>query len=176
MLLKSRNESEQLLLYRSLFLRMSLCEKDVTHYQHLEKGYAGELLFDQYVNSLMNEFLLLNDVLLDFGNNLFQMDSLAIFQDSVRKGIYCSHCYTFFNEGTDTKLICSCGTIESIDDSIIRSVREFLLLFPDRLVTTNAIYDWCGGVVRSKKTVRRVLSAQFVLKGHSRNAHFVLKS
>lgn len=303
MLLKSRKESENLLLYRSLFLRTSLCEKDVSHYQHLEKGYAGELLFDQYVSTLTNEFLLLNDVLLDFGNNLFQMDSLAIFQESVllfeiknfegdffvrgdrwytlsekeiknpleqlqrsesllrrflqehgcmlpiepflvfvnpeftlyqapmktpiihptqihrlrtlankptktthlhekiankllthhlttspikrkpdysfeklQKGMYCSHCYTFFKEATETRLVCSCGTIESIDDAIIRGVHEFMLLFPDRLVTTNAVYEWCGGVVRSKKTVRRVLSSHFALRGHSRKAHFVLKS
>ncbi|MGG7621588.1 nuclease-related domain-containing protein [Bacillus coreaensis] len=261
MLLKSRKESENLLLYRSLFLRMSLSEKDVSHYQRLEKGYAGELLFDQYISTLTNEFLLLNDVLLDSGNNLFQMDSLAIFQESVllfevknfegdffvrgdrwytssdkeiknpleqlqrsesllrrflqehgcmlpiepilvfvnpeftlyqapmktpiiyptqiqrllrtlankptkmthlhekmankllthhlttspikrkpeysyemlQKGIYCSHCYTFFKDTTETRLVCTCGTIESIDDAIVRSVHEFMLLFPDQL-------------------------------------------
>lgn len=302
MLLKSRKESENLLLYRSLFLRASLCEKDVSHYHHLEKGYAGELLFDQYVSTLTNEFLLLNDVLLDFGNNLFQMDSLAIFQESVllfeiknfegdffvrgdrwytlsdkeiknpleqlqrsesllrrflqehgcmlpiepflvfvnpeftlyqapmktpiihptqiqrllrtlankptkttylhekiankllthhlttspikrkpeysyemlQKGMYCSHCYTFFKEATETRLVCACGTIESIDDAIIRSVHEFMLLFPDRLVTTNAVYEWCGGVVKSKKTVRRVLSQNFTQQGYKQKTYFTL--
>jgi len=300
MLLKSRKESENLLLYRSLFLRMSLCEKDVSHYQHLEKGYVGELLFDQYVSTLSNEFLLLNDVLIDFGNNLFQMDSLAIFQESVllfeiknfegdfcvrgdrwytlsdkeinppleqlqrsesllrrflqehgcmlpiepflvfvnpeftlyqapmkipiihptqiqrllrtlankpiktthlhekiankllthhlttspikrkpdysyemlQRGIYCSHCYTFFKDATETKLVCTCGTIESIDDAILRSVREIVLLFPDRLVTTNVIYEWCGGVVKSKRLIRRVLLENFKRYGNKRSTYF----
>lgn len=302
MLLKSRKESENLLLYRSLFLRMRLCEKDATHYQHLEKGYAGELLFDEYVSTLTNEFLLLNDVLLDFGNNLFQMDSLAIFQESVllfevknfegdffvrgdrwyassdkeiknpleqlqrseallrrflqehgctlpiepllvfvnpeftlyqapiktpiihptqiqrllrtlaikptktthlhekiankllthhlskspiirkpdysyemlQKGIYCSHCYTFFKEATETRLVCTCGTIESIDDAIVRNVHEFMLLFPYEIVTTNVIYVWCGGVVKSRKTVRRVLSQNFMKKGYKQKTYFTL--
>ena len=304
MLIKTREPSKELLLSRSLSLRMKLSEKDTNHYSLLEKGYMGELLFDEHLSSLTNDFYLVNDLLLEHGNTFFQIDSLAVFQETLfmfevknyegdfyvkgerwytgsdieiknplqqlyrseallrrflqdqgciipidpllvfvnpeftlyqapmktpiilptqiprllrklanqpfksthlhekivdrllshhiksssmskkpeyhyetlRKGVMCSTCFKFVREATETKLICKCGVIEGIDEAIIRSVREFMLLFPDRLVTTNAIYEWCGGIVKSKKTVRRVLSSHFILKGHSRSAHFVQKS
>jgi hypothetical protein len=304
MLIKDREPSKELLLFRSLSLRMKLSEKDLNYYSLLEKGYVGELLFDEHLSTLTNNFYLVNDLLLEHGNTLFQLDSLVLFQETLfmfevknyegdfyvkgdrwytgsdieiknplqqlyrseallrrflqdqgcvipiesqlvfvnpeftlyqapmnipiilptqiprllrklanqpfksthlhekiadrllthhinsssmskkpeyhyemlRKGVMCSTCFKFFYEATETKLICKCGVIEGIDEAIIRSVQEFMLLFPDRLVTTNAIYEWCGGMVKSKKTVRRVLSSHFILKGHSRTAHFVQKS
>lgn len=47
MLLKSRKESEELLVFRSLYSRMRLSEKVMNHWINLEKGFAGEVLFDQ---------------------------------------------------------------------------------------------------------------------------------
>lgn len=94
--------------------------------------------------------------------------------ETLQKGICCSTCYRLGSQAKESKLVCKCGTIEELDQAIIRSVHEFLLLFPDRKVTTNAIYDWCGEAVRSKKTVRRVLSQNFKKMGYKQITYFIL--
>ena len=90
--------------------------------------------------------------------------------EQLKKGIICPNDKTFF---TDDTLICKkCGCVEDVEAAVLRSVKEFSLLFPDRKITTNNIYDWCGGV-KSKKVVRRVLSKCFKLVGHRTSAHYV---
>jgi hypothetical protein len=90
--------------------------------------------------------------------------------EQLKKGIICPNDKTFF---TDDTLICKkCGCVEDVEAAVLRSVKEFSLLFPDRKITTNNIYDWCGGV-KSKKVVRRVLSKYFKLVGHRTSAHYV---
>lgn len=87
-----------------------------------------------------------------------------------KKGITCPNCMTFFSDET---LICrKCGCMEGVDEAVLRIVKEFMMLFPDRKVTTNDIYQWCGGI-KSKKAIRRVLSKNFKLFGHSTSAHYV---
>jgi len=304
MRVKNRKESEELMLFRILQVRMKLSEKEMNHWLHLEKGYKGELMFDTHLETLCNDFLLLNDVLLDYSDNLFQMDSLLIFQDTMylievknyegdfykkgerwytigdleikdpllqlqrsqsllrrflqehgctisiepilvfvnpefylyqaplnapiiyptqinrflkkltnkpsqlnnhhkkiadklltshidkspimrrpdyifdqlTKGITCPTCHTFVEDRMATSIICNkCGTTEGIDQAIVRSAREYSLLFPDRKITTNDIYNWCGGVIQSKKTVRRVLLQNFEKTGEKRSTFFIDK-
>lgn len=86
-----------------------------------------------------------------------------------KKGITCPDCRAIFEE----ELICkNCGYLDEAEAAILRNVREFILLFPERRVTTNAIYEWCGGI-RSKKVIRRVLGKNYKLIGHSQSSHFV---
>lgn len=91
--------------------------------------------------------------------------------EKLKKGITCpKHCKTFF---LDESLICKeCGCIEETEEAILRCVKEFTLLFPDRKITTTDIYDWCGGI-KSKKAIRRILSKHFKLVGHRTSAHYV---
>jgi hypothetical protein len=90
--------------------------------------------------------------------------------EQLKKGIICPNDSTLF---TDETLICKkCGCVEDVEAAVLRSVKEFRLLFPDRKITTNDIYDWCGGV-KSKKVIRRVLSKYFKLVGHRTSAHYV---
>lgn len=94
------------------------------------------------------------------------------YQD-LRKGNLCSKCCTFSTMNNKNKLVCDrCGSIKSVDDSVLRNVKEFVLLFPDRKITTNGIYEWCGGVV-SKKTVRRILLNNYKLDGFGPSSNFV---
>ncbi len=86
-----------------------------------------------------------------------------------KKGVTCPDCNTFF---TDEFICKNCGYIDEAEAAILRSVREFILLFPGRKVTTNEIYEWCGGI-RSKKVIRRVLAKNFRLVGHRTSAHYV---
>jgi hypothetical protein len=87
-----------------------------------------------------------------------------------KKGILCRECKTSYSDHT---LTCKkCGYIDEVDAAILRSVGEFTLLFPERKITTNEIYEWCGGI-KSKKVIRRVLSKNFKLVGHRTSAHYV---
>lgn len=45
---RERTESEELKLFRFLNFRMALPSKEKNIYLHLEKGYKGELMFDQF--------------------------------------------------------------------------------------------------------------------------------
>lgn len=76
---KARCESEELLMFRSLNLRMELTRNDAYYYSNLEKGYEGECQFDQLVESqLPDDWLAINDLLLECNNTIFQIDSLLI--------------------------------------------------------------------------------------------------
>jgi hypothetical protein len=48
--------------------------------------------------------------------------------------------------------------------AVIRSVEEFKLLFPSKLITTNDIHEWCK-VVESKRRIRRILGKNFNVEG-----------
>lgn len=93
--------------------------------------------------------------------------------ETLEKGLFCPNCYSlYFDIGKDLCICNSCGCIEGVDDAVLRNVGEFMLLFPDWKVTVNSIYEWCGGMV-SKKTIRRVVSTTFNLKGHGKSAHYI---
>ena len=40
----------------------------------------------------------------------------------------------------------TCGNVENWEVAVLRSVEEFKLLFPGRKITTNRVYEWCGGI------------------------------
>jgi hypothetical protein len=55
MLLKNRTESNDLVVMRHLNIRMELAEKEKSHYLNLEKGYEGEVTFDQLLENIQEE-------------------------------------------------------------------------------------------------------------------------
>lgn len=61
--LKARQESEELLILRSLNSRMELSDKMKQHYTNLEKGFEGELRFDDLLKDLREERLIISDLL-----------------------------------------------------------------------------------------------------------------
>lgn len=83
MLVKSRTEPTELLIWKSLNSRTKLSNKDKQQYLNAEKGYEGELLFDSLVEKLELGTLQLNDLLLQFNNTVFQIDSLIITSDTI---------------------------------------------------------------------------------------------
>ncbi|RWR05132.1 nuclease-related domain-containing protein [Siminovitchia fortis] len=103
-------------------------------------------------------------------------DHLPEYNDSeLKKGIYCAACSSFSIslKSDQITIICGkCGKEEAADSAVIRTLKEFQLLFPEEKVTTNRVYYWCGEIF-SKKTVRRVLGRNFVLKGGGGSAHYV---
>jgi hypothetical protein len=76
---KDRCESEELLMFRSLNLRIGLTSSDAHYYSNLEKGFEGEVKFDQLVGQhLSDEWLAVNDLLLEHHNRTFQIDSVLV--------------------------------------------------------------------------------------------------
>jgi hypothetical protein len=83
----------------------------------------------------------------------------------LRKGVFCMGCGGVENVYHQPKLLCTtCGNSEHIEAAILRNVDEFRLLFPKEKITTNLIYDWCGGSI-SKRTIQRYLMKNFKVKG-----------
>jgi hypothetical protein len=78
LIVKTRTESRELRVFRALNSRMDLSAKDETYYANLEKGYQGELQFDEWLLSAAEGGLILNDLLLEMNNTLFQIDSVLI--------------------------------------------------------------------------------------------------
>jgi hypothetical protein len=92
--------------------------------------------------------------------------------EALRKGITCKECKSFSVFIKKDKCICDeCAYEESISDAIIRSVREFQLLFPDKKVTTSIIRDWCQ-IVRSNRTIAKVLAQNLEVVGKNRWVYY----
>lgn len=83
MIYKPRYESLELLTLRYLSSRKTLLEKENQYYLSLEKGYEGEVKFDRFVEPVLTDWLLVNDLLLSHNNSFFQIDSLGITQDTI---------------------------------------------------------------------------------------------
>ena len=98
--------------------------------------------------------------------------------DELAKGMLCGICYSFMHfvgdgvGGGGAQLVCvGCGAHEKIDSAVLRNAKELQLLFPDVKITTNLVYDWCGGV-GSKKTTRRILSQNFQTLGSKKYTYY----
>lgn len=83
MLLKPRYEPPELTALSYLHTRMNLPLKEKQYLLHLKKGFEGEVKFDRQLMNFSNNWLVLNDLLLEFHNTLFQIDTLLISQETV---------------------------------------------------------------------------------------------
>ncbi|MEH7383677.1 nuclease-related domain-containing protein [Bacillus sp. JJ1533] len=75
MIVKHRTKSDELITFDILNKRIELSSKDKQYYLNLKKGYEGELLFDSMTEKLQCECLILNDLLLEVNNTIFQIDT-----------------------------------------------------------------------------------------------------
>lgn len=90
----------------------------------------------------------------------------------LRKGIVCPGCGVFYKSLQKCFYCEFCGGKESCSSAILRSVEEFKLLFPERRVTCNIIYDWCS-LIKDIRTIRRALQKHFTLIGHSNSSYYI---
>lgn len=81
--LRPRQVSSELKSLRLLNARMTLSEKDKGHYYNLEKGYEGEVKFDQLTDNLSNDMYVINDLCLEFNKSVFQIDKIVIAQEKI---------------------------------------------------------------------------------------------
>lgn len=307
MMAEPRQESEKLLLFRSLNSRMTLTSKDMSTYINLEKGFEGEKRFDVMLEEKVpGDFLILPDLLYDDKGSKFQIDTFLISRfrnylfeiknsegdyyyekgkwyhnsgeeisdplsqlqrtqrllsrqlkehgynipleafvifvnpefnllqaprdspiilpaqlnrflkslnigsyklnqqqrqlsanmlswrthispyqflpsytyDEVGKGLACGRCHTLMTDQTQTPskiLTCHrCDDTEPVTSAVLRTIDEFVLLFPDIKMTTHAVYEWCGGVV-SKLTIWKILSTYYKAVGHGKSCYYIKK-
>jgi hypothetical protein len=81
----------------------------------------------------------------------------AFHYEELKKGISCSVCESFEVKATHKYLECDvCGSKESIESAVMRTVGELRLLLPIHEITSNSVHDWCK-VITSKKKIRRIL-------------------
>lgn len=95
--------------------------------------------------------------------------------DQLKKGITCSGCNSLIDDikATEEILECKkCGYEENVIAAILRSIREFSMLFPERKITTHSIYEWCKGI-RAKRTFQRILSQNFIRIGSGRPSYYI---
>ncbi|MFC4799922.1 nuclease-related domain-containing protein [Neobacillus sp. GCM10023253] len=92
--------------------------------------------------------------------------------EELKKGPYCSKCNSFSVSVGERKMVCNtCGCQEKLESAVLRCVGELRLLFPKFKITTNLVFEWCGGVF-SKKMIRRVLKENYKLIGHGQWSFF----
>ncbi len=73
---KERVESTELKVLRSLGARVQLAAPDAKQLDILLKGWKGEEEFDRWVNTIVEDWHILNDLLLSHQGTIFQVDSL----------------------------------------------------------------------------------------------------
>ncbi|WP_312857269.1 nuclease-related domain-containing protein [Neobacillus endophyticus] len=291
----------ELVKMRYLNTRMALTPKERFNYQNLEKGYEGEVKFDNLAENIQEERYILNDLLLEVNNSFFQIDTVMISQavihlldiknyeddcyiegdelrsvktgreyknpvislnrsanlfrqflqnlklnylveasvifinsnftlyqapmnmpiilpnqinrfindlnktpstlneghrrlaqtlisihhtknrfavipayqyEQLQKGIYCKTCKSFMMSVKYYDFVCgNCGELERIEHAILRNAKEFQLLFPERKLTTQSLYEWCN-VDLSKKTFRRVLKKNYTSVGKTLDTYY----
>jgi hypothetical protein len=94
-------------------------------------------------------------------------------RDHLENGFTCRYCYSQLELGYDDKLVCKkCGSKEDIDSAVLRNVEEYSLLFPERKITLGDIQEWCK-IIKSKKTIRRILTQNFKVLNHGRSSYYV---
>ncbi|MEH7503559.1 nuclease-related domain-containing protein [Neobacillus drentensis] len=92
--------------------------------------------------------------------------------DQLQKGIYCKTCKSFLVSIKNNEVVCrKCGGHEKVELAILRNVKEFKLLFPDRKITTHSIYEWCK-VDLNKRTFCRILKKNYTAFGNTRDTYY----
>lgn len=131
----------------------------------------------KYLDTIPSKLTMRHKKLADQLVALHQTDSrhskLPIYEyDQLKKGITCSQCQSFSVSVYKRKCVChKCGYQKSVAKAVIRTVKEFQILFPEKRITTNIIHDWCK-VVESKKQIRRVLAANFNAVGEKQWTYY----
>lgn len=105
-------------------------------------------------------------------NNFSEQNIPHYEYEKLKKGISCSECTSFSIDRDKQSIICKdCGHKELIKNAVLRSIEEYKILFPEKLISTVNIYDWCGNIV-SKKQIRTILGSYYKLVGFGRWSYY----
>lgn len=95
---------------------------------------------------------------------------------NLRKGVFCKSCIAILSRTGRDFLYCrSCDVMEYLEEGMLRMTKEFIVLFPEKKITTRKIFIWCGEIV-SMKVTRRILQKHLKMLSYNRGTHFIFKS
>jgi hypothetical protein len=83
MVFKERPEPLELVLTYFLNARIKLTDDDQKHYWTIKKGYEGEVRSDIWLQGLTDSWLVLHDLLLEYNQSIFQIDTLIITYEKI---------------------------------------------------------------------------------------------
>lgn len=99
--------------------------------------------------------------------------------EKLPKGMTCRECNGWMEvlgEAGRKNMICKkCKHVESMEDTLMRNVREFNILFSDRKITVSTIYDWTGGNLSHKK-IQKILLKHCIVQGSTKGRYYQLKT
>lgn len=78
MILQQRKPDIELLFFRALNKRTTLSTKDEAKLNRLEKGYAGELIYDEIYDKVINNIYTFRNIYLKIEDTTLQIDSLIV--------------------------------------------------------------------------------------------------
>lgn len=94
--------------------------------------------------------------------------------EAMKKGVKCEECENFMEVGTKQSLFCrTCRLFEKNEEAILRSIKEFVILFPRKRITTRKITHWCQHF--SESTIQRVLRKNYQKAGAGRTIYYLTK-
>ncbi|MGF2615164.1 NERD domain-containing protein [Rossellomorea vietnamensis] len=95
--------------------------------------------------------------------------------DDLKKGIICPGCGSVYTEYVKSFLKCNfCKGRENAHSAVVRTIREFRLLFPDKNLTKSKAIEWCS-IVKSAITMHKILTNNFKLIKTGRTSHYIQK-
>lgn len=138
---------------------------------------------NKFLKKLNTEYSKLNEGHENLANLLVSLDLVdspystypQYSYEGLRKGIISSSSHTLSTSLDGNMIVCGeSGSVELVDVAVLRSVRELLMLFPEMKITTNLVYEWCGGII-NRKRIYRVLRKNFSINGHGKYSYYMPK-
>lgn len=156
------------------------------HFTLYQAPYNPTIIFpsqlEQFFNSLLKEPTTLDakhtkiaDTIVAANHDKSPYSSIPEYNYAdTPKGMICGNCNTLITILTPKfgKLICRrCSHEENLEDAVLRSVKEYKLLFPERKVTTVEVFDWCNGLL-NKRQIYKILTKNFERKGQGKYSYY----
>lgn len=93
--------------------------------------------------------------------------------EQLQKGMICAMCGKFYSVLLKKNCVCfHCGGKEDYKLAVLRNTEEFRMLFPDKSVTVQQIFEWCS-IIKHKNTIRNVLRSSYKKAGEGRNTVYI---
>ncbi|WP_226675681.1 nuclease-related domain-containing protein [Mesobacillus jeotgali] len=92
--------------------------------------------------------------------------------EQLEKGMHCRRCGSFNTSIKKQNLFCGkCGDSERVENAIIQQIEEFKLLFLERKITAQSIYEWCN-IDINKRRITRVLKKYCKAAGTTSDTYY----
>ena len=93
--------------------------------------------------------------------------------NSLKKGIVCFDCGGFMSRYSLYQLVCDkCNKTDYNEICALKNINEFEFLFPNKKITLNNIYNWCGEVL-SIDVIRNVLRKNYRLLSRGKASYYL---